>query len=455
MENLDLENIDKFNDYAFRENEYVENFSFPDGTKRLGEGVFWNCIRLKKVGIPSSVTSIGKRAFYGCESIEEIILPESIESIEEGAFYGCSSLKRINIPKNIKEIKASTFYQCKSLEMIELPKLVEKIGEAAFAYCSKLTEIKLPSFIERIEDRVFFGCERLSIIEFPKLLSHIGKSAFGRLLSIKSLKLPDFIKDIDDNAFTSCEKLESIIFPKYLEKIGDGAFSFCKSLKLFTLPDALIEIGSNVFEENTLKTLTIPRFVSKIGTSLIKDIDELVIYDTLLNSGYSMNIPEAVSWKKGHYITVKASSDDKVLFRLWMTDVYVNGWNDNFIYQKILWKEGFNFGLLDVFYKQYEGRTNMIKNSLMRLEYPILLSDSSKEMYLNYIKSVGDELLYEFIDTGDLSALVLISKYGTITENNIDEIIDYASTRSKKNVQIIAFLMNFKKDSGFHDDLFI
>lgn len=56
---------------------------------------FANCMSLKNVRIPDSITSIGKGAFENCRSLITITIPNSVTSIGEAAFKNCSSLTTV------------------------------------------------------------------------------------------------------------------------------------------------------------------------------------------------------------------------------------------------------------------------------------------------------------------------------------------------------------------------
>ena len=77
-----------------------------------------DCVSIKKITIPESITSIGHYAFSGCESLEEITIPKTVSYIGESAFKGCKMLKKIILPKKIYNIYTNTFLGCSSLSEI-------------------------------------------------------------------------------------------------------------------------------------------------------------------------------------------------------------------------------------------------------------------------------------------------------------------------------------------------
>ena len=73
------------------------------------------CLRLKSINIPSSVTSIGKEVFAFCSSLTSINIPNSVRSIGRAAFYDCGSLTNVTIPISVTSIDKFAFARCINL----------------------------------------------------------------------------------------------------------------------------------------------------------------------------------------------------------------------------------------------------------------------------------------------------------------------------------------------------
>lgn len=116
-------------DYRLKEKspfqEMSGTFMIPEGTKRIGEGVFHDCSGLTSIIIPNSVTSIGENAFDDCNGLSSIIIPDSVTSIGKNAFVGCKSLAGVKLGKGILNIGEDAFRNC-NLSMIIIPKGTRK-----------------------------------------------------------------------------------------------------------------------------------------------------------------------------------------------------------------------------------------------------------------------------------------------------------------------------------------
>ncbi len=76
---------------------------------------FRNCVNLKRVTIPNSVTSISQAAFYGCTGLTSITFGSGLTNIGNSAFNNCSGLKSIAIPNAVTRIGVSAFDNCNNV----------------------------------------------------------------------------------------------------------------------------------------------------------------------------------------------------------------------------------------------------------------------------------------------------------------------------------------------------
>lgn len=113
---------------AKEENEYT----IPDGVKKIYDYAFMNCEKLRNVSFPESLRIIGKSAFSMCYRLTEVIVPGNVVDIQSEAFGGCHDLAVVTICEGTTTIGKSAFDDCDYLSKVYIPKSVVSIGENAF-----------------------------------------------------------------------------------------------------------------------------------------------------------------------------------------------------------------------------------------------------------------------------------------------------------------------------------
>ena len=79
---------------CFQNNESLEELTIPSGVTELPDGLCTHCNNLKTVKIPNTVTQIN-RSFWDCPKLERVKLPSSLTHIAMAAFTNDASLKEI------------------------------------------------------------------------------------------------------------------------------------------------------------------------------------------------------------------------------------------------------------------------------------------------------------------------------------------------------------------------
>ncbi|HBN13214.1 MAG TPA: hypothetical protein DD415_06330 [Clostridiales bacterium] len=162
----------------------------------IGAYAFSSCTSLRKIEITKpeeNFTGIGMHAFDGCTSLETVTFGEglSFSYIDEFTFYNCVSLKSISIPASVTEIKERAFSGCHALESVTFNEAERYNGtETIKEY--KLTTIGANSFD---------GCASLKYIEIPESVTTIGTYAFDGCTSLATVYLPASLETCNANAF--------------------------------------------------------------------------------------------------------------------------------------------------------------------------------------------------------------------------------------------------------------
>lgn len=123
----------------------LKEIELPTTLTDIKNGAFQNCWSLASIQIPDNVTTISQSSFYHCTSLIQVKFPTKLKSISNSAFQECSALTKINLPEGVLTISSNAFYQCSALEEISFPSTLTTLGSTAFYHCSNLTEITLPA----------------------------------------------------------------------------------------------------------------------------------------------------------------------------------------------------------------------------------------------------------------------------------------------------------------------
>lgn len=83
--------------------------------------------------LPSSVTSIGDYAFRGCR-ITKFTFPDGFKELGQGVFYG-SMVEEVVTPASLRMLPTATFQNCTHLKMVYLGSGMELVSDYAFDGC--------------------------------------------------------------------------------------------------------------------------------------------------------------------------------------------------------------------------------------------------------------------------------------------------------------------------------
>ncbi|MFQ6723877.1 MAG: leucine-rich repeat protein, partial [Clostridia bacterium] len=312
---------------VFKGNTTLRSISLPCTIEEVGNGAFYqcynvstvdliSCVNLERMGVsafhdvkPTSINfkncsklkEIGDMCFAGvlittldltsCTSLEKIghtsfyIVPATtinlknltnLQSIGENAFVRCTSITSIDLSgcSNLTTLGYSIFESCYNLKTVNLSNCskLTTIGSSAFKSCSSLTTVNLN------------GCAGLKTISY---------SAFsGTALTSMDFKDCINLETIDYGAFlwcsqlktvnlTNCTKLKTIGYEAFAGKAGE-IYMTLQNLDLSKCT-SLTTIGDNAFFNcDAFTSMTIPKNVSSIGTSVFSECDilETIIVDS-------------------------------------------------------------------------------------------------------------------------------------------------------------------------------
>ncbi len=294
---------------AFEGNRF-KSITIPDSVTNISDCAFLDCLSLKEISIPESVSHIGVNAFgvytektehekwgngeeyikYYCKPLEDFTieyvkntvghlyaldagfttepcyfivntLSDGTAEIAKGHYANVVDFD-LTIPavvngKKVTRIADKAFCGCDKMLSVSLPDTITYIGENAFSDCSALQSIEVNKSNKYFstEDGVLYNADKSLLIYYP-----MGKKSTSFIIS-------DSVKNIGEGAFIDVKNLTDVTIPNSVTSIGNSAFRNCSNLKSVTIPASVTEIGSCAFLNcANLTSVTIPDSVTNIGS---------------------------------------------------------------------------------------------------------------------------------------------------------------------------------------------
>ncbi len=319
-----------------------EHVIIPEGTKKLRNSVFWNCLSMKKVTIPKTVFSLGGDTFYNCENLTELTIPSSVVIMGDNPFANCPKLDLLNnsphfvfedgalynndmtrliycaikregdvfvVPDGVISVSKHSFYNCRNLRKIVIPESVKIMENNPF---SNLQNMKLknnsPHFIfkngalyNKIMTTLFYyehSYESTKLI-IPEGVKIIGRHSFYNCQSIEKIEIPRSVDIIGYNPFTNCSRLSLENHSPHFTYENNTLYSTGKSVLIyhsipdpsdtFIIPETVWKIGRSAFFNCTnLKSVVIPKSITIIDRSAFgncKNLEQIIIPNSVNTIG--------------------------------------------------------------------------------------------------------------------------------------------------------------------------
>lgn len=356
--------------------------------------------------IPDGTTIIGENAFAGNATLQKIIVPSTVHTIRDAAMESCQSLSEIVLSEGLREIQTNAFSHCIRLKELHLPSTVERLGEHAlsdtFGWSDSLNGL------ERITvdaANAHFEADEDALFEFGENCDRYVVKYFG---SHREYRIPEDVSRILPSAFRRA-KLHKFYVPKSLKDVGLDAFRECKNLE-------------EIYLEESDTVLYVP-------AQPVYRKDEIT---ALFFSGQHGCIREE-----------PPSLDE--LPEKWQAFV------GNAIYSKTQEPRYNPYEEYIFDYRGYDGLFHTYLNlpdhygmACCRLKYPVMLPDSVRRKYEDFICENFMDILNSLAETQDMYHLVTLAELGFFTENNIEECLEI-SNRSGRT-KFMSFLLNYKRE---------
>ena len=400
--------------------------------------------------IPEGVISIGSDVFQNCENehIKKIVFPASLKKIPDGLFDGYNSIQEVIIQKGTEIIGCDAFSDT-IIEQIQLPETVTTVMPGAFQSCDKLREIHLPRHLQKIGADAFSGCIALKTIVIPDGVKKIEADTFS-FSGLESINLPDSLDEIGSGAFSYCHDLKKITGPALDSlKIGKDAFQECDGL---TGESGVLMQGKRVLTSDTKKDkIVIPDGCESVDANAFEDcrgeIEMSIHCPRWKTSGEAKTYASAYSiiGIDGAMISLRDQTG-KVIARIILAIKDETEPKSNaFILAIRSNKNGeFDFAGYDSMFTVISKPENKLRMAAVRMQYPYMLSDEFRNLYLSYLKRYSVKAGMLAIERKDISLLGFLCDLAIFNEKAAEQLTTYASEHEM--LEVTAMLLDYKKE---------
>lgn len=224
------------------------------------DGVFYSCIKLKKIDLPEKLRRIADYAFYDCCRLTKIRLPTNLQLLGYQVFGGESSLYDVETPwfqhGSLREI----FPTYSLITNLVISDSVRDLRVRSFAEWRDEVSSRFSPSNESLsnQDRKTLALEYLE--EYKRfwkdgvLVSTDGCVLDG-FVSLQNLVLPETLIEFDDFLGLSCaERITDFHVHKKMERIGSNSF-FGTKIRNVEFYGTLKELRSHVFAGSSITNM--------------------------------------------------------------------------------------------------------------------------------------------------------------------------------------------------------
>lgn len=266
---------------------------------QLGDYMFYDCLPLESVLLPTDITYIGAASFCGCSKLKGIIIPETVTEIGGSAFESCASITEVIVPNAVTAIGDLAFSHADALKIATIGSGVESM-DLAFIYCKSLEKFVVSdanAYYTTLDD-VLVNKSQTKIVTYPnahtadyvvpECITEIGGLSFAGLVGMNSITLGSNVATINARAFSYADMREMNL-NEGLISVAEYAFMACDSLKAIKLPSTLTQAGTFVFSDcETLKTVELSSGLPTLSKGMFAgctSLDNLTIPAAVKNTG--------------------------------------------------------------------------------------------------------------------------------------------------------------------------
>ncbi len=212
-------------DRKYRNNKKIKKVIVKKGVTSIPDKAFYHCKRLAGVSLPNTVASVGRDAFAGT-AMTEIVIPPSVKTMGEGMFLDCKKLKKVTMPGKFK------FREWMGDDSsLSLDGLVDTVSFNTALSLKTLIYIRSSNLIVSEKDPnyesirgVIYSKDKKAIVRMPRERSELVIEEGCEEFCLQSVMWCTL--DCEGDVSYGCDKLESIEIPASVRRI-DAKRYYC------------------------------------------------------------------------------------------------------------------------------------------------------------------------------------------------------------------------------------
>ncbi len=224
-------------------NDWIRSIQFPSHLEYISSNSFDGKTVKEISAFPDTLRFIGERAFYG-DYFKEVTLNEGLEVVLSSAFGGCP-IQKIVIPDSVFLYAGS---DCGSIKNTYFGANCRNIERLFTPPTSVLTTVRVHISDDNpyycFEDGILYNKDKTRIYKYCNHYNILDYSF--------DYRIPETVKRIDDNAFAECISYRYLTLPSGVEYIGNNAFYKSVVAKELTVPASVKYIGKNAFSRSSV-----------------------------------------------------------------------------------------------------------------------------------------------------------------------------------------------------------
>ena len=222
----------------------------------------------------ADVSSVGARAFAGNDDLKRVTFPGTLRTIGEAAFSGCYLLESIDFSTGVTEIGRFAFERCTALQTVDIPSNVRTIGEKAFNACPILGAVTLHDGLESMGNRFLSGTV-VSALYLPSTLVS-GSEALAEAELLDSVTFGAELTTVPNSLFRNNNSIRTLTIPNTVTKLGQSSLSQMHALESVVIADSVTEMGNDVlYACERLSSVTFGSGITRLPDAALQDCRNL------------------------------------------------------------------------------------------------------------------------------------------------------------------------------------